>query len=657
MNKTGAAIQAAAKAEAEAKTETEAKEALKKTAGCETPQSDTERVVEEVKDSILDENGKLKESILNAWREEECPEWGKSKTKPDALSQPIDISFAKIATYLIDKNPFYLLSALLAIYAQSVLFTANPLRSDTELPAFILASYTALLAVAGTLIVRWGKVWSDARSVLLIVIMLLQIIPAGLDGILLNNSTPSAWLWMGGMLAISVFASETLRRGLGIKLPKDILATFYAFMLLNCGWPLLLAHLVKGGDSATPTAQAILLFPVIGGALLLCLIPAVRRGPDAAKDSGTPWLWPYFPWSAFAVIAAGIAFRTYLMAISFIGGKGAGPYANLESGFLPWMIAVPLLAVGVLLIEEAAMRGKSATAFLANAIPVAAFILCCIVPNGEELRHSSSRVFVTAIPNELHPLLFLLPVALAYFAWGFYRGVKGMDAMFHILLGIIGVAGMAYPHDRNIAPFISIWGWLASAAFIVDMAVMSFLKRKSQYFFFGVLQALIFSAICFDNSVRLEDYAPVILIYGVFTALFLCEALFKDNFAKIAGMLAAGVMPFIFFGTMAWLDNKWGVQPDFGLSLSMAALLIAMQVAGAVFVNRKHYKIISSLCALILCGFLAHWNWNSIGAAFASIKKALPLLLSLGVLLIAFLTSLWKGGVFSLRKKEKACER
>ena len=55
-----------------------------------------------------------------------------------------------------------------------------------------------------------------------------------------------------------------------MKLAKDLLALYYGFLALNCFWPLLLSHLVRSSEADTaPVAQAILLFPIIGGVLLL----------------------------------------------------------------------------------------------------------------------------------------------------------------------------------------------------------------------------------------------------------------------------------------------------------------------------------------------------------------------------------------------------
>ena len=555
---------------------------------------------------------------------------------------------------LCDKNPFYLLSALLAIYAQSALFTSDPLRPDTELPALLLAFYTALLAGAGVLVVRLGKVWDDARSVVLLVLVLLQLLPVGLDGILMSYPTAGP-LWMGGLLAFSVFISELLRRGLRIKLAKDLLAVYYLFLALNCGWPLLLSHLVRTCESNTaPVAQAILLFPIVGGLLLLFLIPAIRRGPEAVESNGTPWGWPHFPWSAFVVVAAGVGFRTYLMAISFIGGKGAGPYANLESGFLPWMLAFLLLAVGVLFIEEASLRKTSWATRLAVIIPFAALFLCLMVPAGGELSSSCSRTFVRAIPGGHPPYALCVPFLMAYFAWGWFRGVKGMGDIFHTALGVLSIGALASEASSHSFPFLK--PWMPMAVFAADMLAVSIAKRQSAYGFFSGLAIWL----CVLPHIKLGcDEGPTVFFFGVLAAGYICGALFNDKFASFLKHGAAMAIPLCLLFSMFSIDASCGFPHALAsshMAMSIIGLLILMGVIGLLF-SRDVYVMVCAANAALLLAVGAYWSRGWLVQAYSGVKHAMPVLLSLSALALAVLISLWKGGALPFLKKAAEAKR
>ena len=75
--------------------------------------------------------------------------------------------------YLYNHNPFYVISAVLMLYAvRSAYGTLEIGMINTWIMMGVLAGYTLLLTLIGVLIVRWGQVWEDARAINLLLLLL-----------------------------------------------------------------------------------------------------------------------------------------------------------------------------------------------------------------------------------------------------------------------------------------------------------------------------------------------------------------------------------------------------------------------------------------------------------------------------------------------------
>ena len=107
--------------------------------------------------------------------------------------------------------------------------------------------------------------------------------------------------------------------------------------------------------SDTALEWIIILFPVAAAVLILTLLPAVRRGPGYVTDNGTPWRWPWFPWTAFGVIVGAVALRTFALCMTF-GPSGPiwvplsdGRFAiSFDTMWGPYFLIPPAFAVLVL---------------------------------------------------------------------------------------------------------------------------------------------------------------------------------------------------------------------------------------------------------------------------------------------------------------------
>src|SRR5947209_9741215 len=79
------------------------------------------------------------------------------------------------------KNPFYALSAGLFLVGLRLSFGEQARAIDTWSLMSGLAAYTLLLAGTACLLVRFGNVWDDVRTVLLLVVLMFLATSVTLD--------------------------------------------------------------------------------------------------------------------------------------------------------------------------------------------------------------------------------------------------------------------------------------------------------------------------------------------------------------------------------------------------------------------------------------------------------------------------------------------
>ncbi len=110
---------------------------------------------------------------------------------------------SRLARALYSHNPFYVISADLVFIGLRMSFDPSAKAFDTWALIASLAGYTLLLASTACLLVRYGKVWDDMRSVLLLVVMMFLAISATIDDVLIARPGVGLALAVGG-LAFSI---------------------------------------------------------------------------------------------------------------------------------------------------------------------------------------------------------------------------------------------------------------------------------------------------------------------------------------------------------------------------------------------------------------------------------------------------------------------
>ena len=273
----------------------------------------------------------------------------------------------RAAGWLYNHNPFYVLSAVLVLRAvQTALGELKIGEINCWIMTGVLAGYCVVLAGIGVLIVRYGRVWEDARSILLVLLVLFLAVSVGADNLFVEvESAAGGALLLACGYAFSALVAEGVLRGSGIRLAAAyrlpfhlMLATFFVAPWW-CSPPL--HH-----RSMSELEWTLLQFPCVAAGLLLTLLPAVRRGPAGVRRNGTPWEWPWFPWIAFGVLAAAFAFRTFILCMAF--GPSGPMWIDLPSGdraiafdtlWGPYFLVPIALALLVLVLEGSLSAGNA----------------------------------------------------------------------------------------------------------------------------------------------------------------------------------------------------------------------------------------------------------------------------------------------------------
>ena len=243
--------------------------------------------------------------------------------------------------FLSNHNPLYLVSAWLVLHGIGQAFQGEVGLRWIPLMTQLLCGYTLVLALAGWLVVRVGRVWEDARMILLVVLLMFTALSTSYDNLCLKNPAIGA-VHLAIGFGFSCAITEFILFSLGMKLPLHYRAPFYLQLALLFAFPAWLGRLsVYGQDSAM--CAGVLSFPVAAAAGLMTLLPAAAGTPE--QENGTPWPWPFYPWSIFVFVAIASGIRAWMLSVSF------SPAIGVEPAFLPYFLCPVLIAMLILVLE------------------------------------------------------------------------------------------------------------------------------------------------------------------------------------------------------------------------------------------------------------------------------------------------------------------
>ena len=265
------------------------------------------------------------------------------------MSDDIRLSRSRWRRFLSNNNPLYLVSAWLVLYGLSQAFRGEIGLQWLPLMTPLICGYALALAVAGWLVVRIGKDWNDARMILLVVLLMFTALSTSYDNLCLKDPTAGLKHWGFGF-AFCCAVSEVLLKALGIELPLRYRLPLYLQLAVLFAFPAWLGKLsIDGRDPAM--LMGVLLFSVCAAGALLTLWPAAAT--SRTWNSGTPWPWPFYPWSIFVFVGIASGIRSWMLSLSF------SPAAGVDPAFLPYFVC-PILIALLFLALELGLRERSA---------------------------------------------------------------------------------------------------------------------------------------------------------------------------------------------------------------------------------------------------------------------------------------------------------
>lgn len=332
--------------------------------------------------------------------------------EPEAPVPPAPVS--PLLRWVCTSNPFYVISAALFLFGLRASFGAQAREIDSWALMGGLAGYTLLLATTAFVLVRFARVWNDVRTVLLLVVLMFLATSVTFDELLVLDPERGQWYFVGGF-GFAVALTELLLRGIGLRFPLLFRLPYHLTLGLFFLYPLALAPVVRDPHSES-LMWGLWGFAPTAGMIFLTLIPAIRRGPEYTRDSGSPWWWPYYPWSVFVFLALAVCGRAFLLSWSF----HLLPSAD-QLVFGPYFLAPFGLAIAVLLLELGIVARNRATRALALAVPVGLVLACGVGHRSDPIYAEFLRYFFTRLGGM--PMFVTLVAACAFYLYAWVRGV------------------------------------------------------------------------------------------------------------------------------------------------------------------------------------------------------------------------------------------
>ena len=446
-------------------------------------------------------------------------------------------SMSRIGRHLYTSNPFYAMSAALVMlglhwlfYDREAALAITAISFNSWLLLGVIAGYALLLAVTACVIVRIGRVWDDARTIMLTLLILFVVMSVIFDKLVLTNSVTMVQVLAVG-LTFALVVTEAVLHATGIRLPALLRVPLVASLALFFLYPILLLQLLDGvGDADSRrglelTLWGVFLFPTVAAVVPISLLPAAWRGPRYTLDNGTPWSWPWFPWSPFVYLAVGVVLRTYWLTITF------HPTPGMASGFAPYFLTPFLLSVSLLVFEIGRSAGSRQIQWAALMAPF--LVLWFSMPALHFVRKVSG-VFLAMYMERLGaPVLVAWWGLLALYIYARLRGLRNSEWGIASLL-IAGAFLGRHTVDLRTLQSPSVEPLLAAAVLHLVLAV--FRPTSSARWFFAQLNVIATLTVALWNT-PFMIYRGVVPLHLLLIATLMLGLVFRDRFARLLRVL------------------------------------------------------------------------------------------------------------------------
>jgi hypothetical protein len=539
-------------------------------------------------------------------------------------------TFSALPKLLYTHNPLYLLSALCVLYGMNRVVVAAAPSVGGPLLMGLLGGYTVPLAVVAYLIVRFGQVWDDARTILLVLVLLLAALSVGFDRTVLDDPLAGGKLLLSGLL-FSVAVSEGVLWSLRIRLPARYRVPYYLLLTLLFGYPIWLGHLSFSGHDSR-IALAVFLFPVVAGLALLMLLPAARRHDRRGRPNGTPWQWPGYPWALFIVLFVALIMRSYSLGMSFESGHGT------ENSFRPYFLLPILLAGAALLLELAVTARNTKAQLIALAMPAA--LLWLAIPGHGSIQ--ADRFLGLLSETIASPAQLTVYCLIAFYLIAWLRGFRWGE------IGVMVFLALSAIIDRRTYDVHSLVAahWLPLAIIATIEISAAAWQRSSGRLMVGIVAA----GITLGRLSWVSIESPASQFYawhGGILAVLLLAGLFDDDWARWLRRFAFGAIPLAAIWAAAANENDFPEVPRFVHDSYLAGLVA---LSALYWYREAGWQRMAAVAVSFAALAGANLRWLYLALEGSPLGGGLPWLAwGVGSLAGAICISLLKAGILTRR--------
>jgi hypothetical protein len=535
-------------------------------------------------------------------------------------------------------NPFYLLSAAAFLHATGIWAGQQGRELPDQIRLTLIGSYLVAMALTALLIVRAWKQWADARSVVLIVLLLFAELALSFDDAVLRDPLHGGRL-LCIALAVAVAVSELLFRGLRLKFPSRFRLPYYVQMLLLFLFPLVLAGPARDSDWSLLRVELYAFAWLAAGSLVL-LAPAVAKGSKGIEETGTPWKWAMYPWPAFVFLGVCLLARTFAQCLSFDSASSMDTRVAIESlpsAFGPHFLAPFVLAIGVLLYVAADRAGSLAWRNRVLVLFSAAALLLSF--NERTVNPMSRDLLTTLSANFAGPPQIMLIALAILLAAVVARGDRLARA---VLLAVELVQSCV---DRDTLDMLTFRAPRPEVLGIVALGLMvhGLSTKRSRSFVAGGVAAIVASHYA---GLLTNPFASDVAIgvHAVIALLLVAGLAFDDRHAGTWKTLAATLL----FAAELTISAMHHHAPMVSL------LYVSMVGSIGVTIARARRDVVFAV--LVIASFLlleANAAWFGVAVVEQRLAwRGGPLLLAAWILLLGGLhVSAWKGGAVTPIRK------
>jgi hypothetical protein len=578
-------------------------------------------------------------------------------TSPPVPSSTMDM--VTLVRWIATKNPFYAVSVALVLLGLWLSFGTQDDAVETWLLMASLAGYTLLLAGTALVLVRYLKLWEDARTVLCLVVLMFLATSVTFDQVLMVKPLRGAGCCLFG-LGLAIGVSEGVLGAIRLRLPLLYRVPYYLLLAHFFLYPIFIRLMMSRTEPLGERGMwALFGFVPVAAFLLLTLLPALRRG--AAYVGACPLPWPYYPWSLFVFLTIAVVGRSVLLCWSM---QPLGLNALDRLVFGPYFL-VPLgFAIAILALEMGRVLHSDGPTRFAMLLPPALFFLAAIGHHPGDPAYRYLRVLtissgnfrafdpVRMDPDPVYnkfldlfserlgadPLFWTLLLAVGFYGYAACRGIRG--AIGGLSLGLAAMSVVATNSLRV--------GWLSppeAGPLLAPAALQFYLgwRRRSS-------SNLLFASICTAGAIALavpvpDGTMPIgelrVAIFGnlVAIAMLTIGAIFRDRRGRT--IRALGVLAAFFLAAIVVHPQK---IPDLPWTIHVVYPLTVGILLAAYGCWQRHS--LTTIAATILLGYwLFTWGWTAYQHVRTSLKGFDYLAAGMSCFAIAVLVSLGKAGV------------